>query len=122
MKKILIVDDDAKNIFALRLILKSRGFQCITAQSAEEAFKLLQAEDVSVILLDMMMPDMDGYQTLAILKDKQTTRSIPVVAVTAQAMTGDKEKCLEAGASAYISKPVDVNSLLTLLHKYIDKK
>ena len=119
VKKILIIDDDYRNTFALHAVLKAKGFQCLTAGSAEEGLKLLSnGSDVGVVLLDMMMPDMDGYETIQVLRN-QYQRDIPVISVTAQAMQGDEEKCLEAGATAYISKPVDIDKLLSLLQRYL---
>ena len=118
-KKILIIDDDYRNTFALHAVLKAKGFQCLTAGSAEEGLKLLSnGSDVGVVLLDMMMPDMDGYETIQVIRN-QYQRDIPVISVTAQAMQGDEEKCLEAGATAYISKPVDIDKLLSLLQRYL---
>lgn len=114
-RKILIIDDDARNIFALRAVLKARGFVCLTANSASEGLRVVgEEQDVGAVLLDMMMPEMDGYQALPIFLEK-TARQTPIIAVTAQAMTGDREKCLEAGADGYISKPIDVDQLLALL-------
>ena len=118
-KKVLIIDDDYRNTFALHAVLKAKGFQCVTANSAEEGLKLLSnGSDVGVILLDMMMPDLDGYETIQVIRN-QYHQDIPVISVTAQAMQGDEEKCLEAGANAYISKPVDVDKLLLLLQRYL---
>lgn len=118
-KKILIADDDAKNIFALKLVLQSKGYSCITAPGAHEAIELLRENpDTGIVLLDMMMPDMDGYEALQVLKSDKDTADIPVIAVTAQAMTGDKEKCLAAGADDYISKPIDIDALIIILKKY----
>lgn len=115
---ILIVDDDARNIFALSAILKTRGFSVVSADGMQAAFEHLGSGVVDVILLDMMMPDMDGYEALPALKNDARYRDIPVVAVTAQAMTGDRERCLAAGADAYLSKPVDLDQLLTILNVF----
>lgn len=115
-KKILIVDDDARNIFALSAVLRARDFDCISCLGAREALDVLNGnEPVNAVLIDMMMPDMDGYEALPLMKSIAHRTAVPVIAVTAQAMTGDKEKCLEAGADGYISKPVDVDKLMTLL-------
>nr|WP_293835320.1 response regulator [uncultured Arsenicibacter sp.] len=115
-KRVLIIDDDARNIFALKAILKSKSFDCLSCLHAEEALALLQTEEeVDVILLDMMMPDIDGYEAIPRIRSISTRRETPIFAVTAQAMVGDREKCLEAGADDYISKPIDVDKLLTLL-------
>ncbi|NIJ54301.1 response regulator [Dyadobacter arcticus] len=115
-KKVLIVDDDVRNIFALKATLKAKGFDCISCSGAPEALELLQAEqEVDVVLIDMMMPEMDGYEAIPLIKKLGQGRHIPVIAVTAQAMVGDKEKCLRAGADDYISKPIDVEKLLHIL-------
>lgn len=118
-KKILIIDDDNRNTFALNALLKSKGFLCGTAGSAEEGLKML-SEDAGfgLVLLDMMMPEMDGYEAINIIRHQQR-KNVPIISVTAQAMQGDEEKCLEAGADAYISKPVDVDKLLSLLARYL---
>lgn len=119
--KVLIVDDDTRNIFALSAVLKAKGYSCVSSPGSLEALKLLSANHtVGIILLDMMMPDMDGYELLATLR-KGSNADLPVIAVTAQAMPGDREKCLAAGADDYLSKPVDVDKLITLLDTYIKK-
>ncbi|TLV03246.1 response regulator [Dyadobacter luticola] len=115
-KKVLIVDDDARNIFALKATLKAKGFECISCMAATEALDILRSEqEVDAVLLDMMMPEMDGYEAIPLIKRMDSRENIPVIAVTAQAMVGDKEKCLQAGADDYISKPIDVEKLLKLL-------
>ena len=116
---LLIVDDDSRNIFALKAILRAKGFNCLSAASAREALALLEnSTPVDAVLLDMMMPDMDGYEALPHIKAIEKLRNMPVLAVTAQAMTGDREKCLAAGADDYVSKPIDVDKLLEILAKY----
>lgn len=115
-KKIMIVDDDARNIFALKATLKSKGFDCIACSGAEEALDILRTDQqVDAVLIDMMMPEMDGYEAIPLIKNLDNRTSLPIVAVTAQAMVGDREKCLEAGADDYISKPINVDKLLTVL-------
>ena len=114
--KILIIDDDARNIFALVAVLKSQGFSIVTAGSAAEGLDILGKEKVSVVLLDMMMPEIDGYQAIGLIRE--LGENIPIIAVTAQAMVGDRERCLAAGANAYVSKPVDVDELMALLNGY----
>jgi len=115
-KKILIVDDDARNIFALSAVLRARSFECVSCLSAEEALKMLKSDEkIDCVLIDMMMPDMDGYEAIPLIKQIPSRRKTPVISVTAQAMVGDREKCLEAGADGYISKPVNVDRLLELL-------
>lgn len=120
LKRILIVDDDNRNVFALKAVLKARGFDCLSALGMKEAFQLLNAEnDISIILLDMMMPDLDGYQAIPLIRNHETAGHVPIIAVTAQAMKGDRERCLEAGADDYISKPVNIDELLKAMNGLI---
>jgi two-component system, cell cycle response regulator DivK len=117
-KKILIVDDDPRNIFALKLTLKAKGYQTETSATGQDAIDLLEKDDqVGVVLMDMMMPDMDGYQTMKIIRKTPTMKNIKIIAVTAQAMPEDREKCLEAGADDYIIKPIDVDKLIKAIEK-----
>jgi two-component system, cell cycle response regulator DivK len=119
IRTILIIDDDNRNIFALTAVLKAKGFVVVSALSAKEGIQLLQTNrGIKVVLLDMMMPDMDGYEALRLIRNNEKLKNIPVVAVTAQAMVGDREKCLEAGADDYVSKPIDVDFLLRILNRY----
>jgi len=121
MKKVLIVDDDSKNIFALSAMLKSKGWETVTATSMQEAMDVLAiTKSISIILLDMMMPDMDGYEGLGIFRKDPLLKDFRVIAVTAQAMTGDREKCLAAGADEYVSKPIDIDRLLNLMNQFIN--
>ncbi len=118
-KLILIIDDDNRNIFALKAVLKAKGFNCLSAISAQEGFSIMEQHDsVAIVLMDMMMPDMDGYQAIAAMKKSAKMQNIPVLAVTAQAMVGDKERCLSAGASGYVSKPINVDELLMQIEKF----
>ena len=120
-KEILIIDDDSRNIFALTAVLKAKKYQCISAVSAVKGLELLEEnKNIGAVLMDMMMPEMDGYQAIGKMKSNTALQKIPVIAITAQAMTGDREKCLEAGADGYISKPVNVDELLVLLKKLSD--
>lgn len=115
-KRVLIVDDDARNIFALTATLRSRSFDCLSCTSAEEALRILRGnEPFDAVLIDMMMPEMDGYQAIPLIKQIPARESTPVISVTAQAMIGDREKCLRAGADGYISKPIDVDKLMLVL-------
>ncbi|MCD0478742.1 response regulator [Chryseobacterium sp. LC2016-29] len=117
-KKILIVDDDPRNIFALKLTLKARGYQIESSTMALEAIDMLKKDqNISVILMDMMMPEMDGYEAIKIIRNIPEISQIPVIAVTAQAMPEDRQKCLDAGAQDYVSKPIDVDVLLIALEK-----
>lgn len=119
-KEILIIDDDSKNIFALSAVLKSKKYPCVSAMSADQGLKILSAnKNIGVVLMDMMMPKMDGYEAIGKMKSNEELKNIPVIAVTAQAMVGDREKCVKAGADGYISKPVNVDELLRLLNKLI---
>jgi CheY-like chemotaxis protein len=118
IRKILIIDDDSRNIFALKAILTAKKFDCISRNGAKDALDLLKTDEkVDFILIDMMMPDMDGYEAIPLIKRMEKRKGTPVYAVTAQAMVGDKEKCLRAGADDYISKPINVDKLLKLLNK-----
>jgi CheY-like chemotaxis protein len=113
-RTILIIDDDNRNIFALTAVLKAKGFVVVSALSAKEGIQLLQTNrGIKVVLLDM-----DGYEALRVIRNNEKLKNIPVVAVTAQAMVGDREKCLEAGADDYVSKPIDVDFLLRILNRY----
>ena len=120
-KKIIIVDDDDRNIFALNAVLKSRGFTCIAASGAKEGLDILQKnKDVGIALIDMMMPGMDGYQMIAAIRKQPELQKIPLIAVTAQAMLGDREKCLEMGADNYIAKPINVDILFKIVDQYLN--
>ena len=119
-KKVLIIDDDAKNIFALSAVLRSKGYLCLSALSASDGLDLLShTHDIGIVLMDMMMPEMDGYTVIPKIKQNKYLDGIPVIAVTAQAMPGDKERCLAAGADGYLSKPVNVDKLLEILSAYL---
>ena len=118
--KILIIDDDPRNIFALTAVLKAKGFPCVSAASAEVGLEMLvQDKNIVVVLMDMMMPWMDGYQAISKMKENPALKHIPVIAVTAQAMLGDRERCLEAGAIGYVSKPINIDELIKLLNLYV---
>lgn len=118
-KRIVVVDDDPRNIFALCATLKAKGFECLSYPGAREALEMLRGTDVvDVVLIDMMMPEMDGYEAIPEIKKIGIRKGMPVIAVTAQAMQGDKEKCLRAGADAYISKPIDLDKLLELIARF----
>ena len=120
IKKIILIDDDDRNIFALNAVLSSRGYQCITAESGKEGLeKLKQNNDIGIALIDMMMPEMDGYQLIKEIRENENYKTFPLIAVTAQAMPGDKEKCLLVGANNYISKPIDIDGLLHMIKHYL---
>jgi len=119
-KKILIIDDDSRNIFALTAVLKAKKYTCLSADSASKGFDLIENDrDIAIVLMDMMMPDMDGYQAMAKMKELPNLKNIPVIAVTAQAMVGDKERCLAAGAVGYVSKPIKIDELITQINNHL---
>jgi signal transduction histidine kinase/DNA-binding response OmpR family regulator/CHASE3 domain sensor protein len=122
-KKVLIVDDDVRNIYSLTKALEIFKMNVITAFDGKEAIKILEENpDTDVVLLDMMMPNMDGYETAEKIRSNPKFLSLPLIAVTAKAMTGDREKCIKAGASDYITKPVDIDQLLSLLRVWLYDK
>ncbi|WP_114792502.1 response regulator [Niabella yanshanensis] len=119
-KTILIVDDDNRNIFALELTLKARKYRYISCTSAAEGLQILRTNNtIGLVLMDMMMAEMDGYETIRIIRASAEYADVPVIAVTANAMSGDREKCLEAGANGYISKPINVDQLLDMIEKWL---
>ena len=118
--KVLVVDDDARNIFALTTILENQEMQVLTATNGRQAIDIIRATpDLSVVLMDIMMPEMDGYETMREIRKDPLFRTLPILALTAKAMKGDREKCLQAGASDYIAKPVDTDQLLSLLRVWL---
>ncbi|HEY9734847.1 MAG TPA: response regulator [Trichocoleus sp.] len=119
-KKVLIVDDDVRNIFALTSLLEQYEMEVLFAENGQAGLEVLQAHpDVDVILMDVMMPEMDGYQTTQAIRQQDRFRSLPIITLTAKAMQGDREKCIEAGASDYIPKPVNTEQLLSLLRLWL---
>jgi CheY-like chemotaxis protein len=121
-KKVLVVDDDIRNIFAMTSILEPFQMHVISAETGREAIDVLQRmTDIDIVLMDIMMPDMDGYDTMRAIRKLSKFRTLPIIALTAKAMTGDREKCIEAGASDYISKPVDTQQLLGLLRLWLHR-
>ncbi len=119
-KVILIVDDDNRNIFALGLTLKAKGYQVVSCVLATDAIRLLEDQNnISLVLMDMMMPEIDGYEAIRLIQSSTVIKDVPIIAVTAQAMSGDREKCLAAGAQAYVSKPIDIDLLLVEIERLI---
>ena len=119
-RKVLVVDDDVRNIFALNSLLERHGMNVISATNGQDAIKLLEENpDVSLILTDVMMPEMDGYETMRRIRDIPAFRTLPIIALTAKAMRGDREKCLQAGASDYVAKPVNTEQLLSLVRMWL---
>jgi CheY-like chemotaxis protein len=119
-RKVLIVDDDVRNIFALTTFLERSEMSVSYAESGRDGIAKLQEDgDIDVVLMDVMMPEMDGYETMRAIREQPRFRTLPLIAVTAKAMKGDREKCIEAGASDYIAKPVDMDQLLSLLRVWL---
>jgi CheY-like chemotaxis protein len=115
-RKVLIIDDDVRNIFSLTSALEMHGMEVVFAENGREGIeKLVETPGIDVVLVDIMMPEMDGYETLREMRKLPQFAQIPLIAVTAKAMKGDREKCLEAGATDYVSKPVDIDQLLAVL-------
>jgi len=121
-RKVLVVDDDIRNIFALNSLLERHSMQVITATNGQEAIKLVEStDDLSLVLMDVMMPEMDGYETMRRIRSKHQFRLLPIIALTAKAMKGDREKCLEAGASDYVAKPVNTDQLLSMVRTWLHR-
>jgi HAMP domain-containing protein/CheY-like chemotaxis protein/signal transduction histidine kinase len=121
-RKVLVVDDDIRNIFALNSLLERHNMEVITATNGQEAIKLVEStENLSLVLMDVMMPEMDGYETMRRIRMRQEFRMLPIIALTAKAMKGDREKCWEAGASDYVAKPVNTDQLLSLVRLWLHR-
>jgi CheY-like chemotaxis protein len=121
-KKVLVVDDDVRNIFALSSALERRGMRVLTAGTGREAISILESTpDLAIVLMDIMMPEMDGYETMQVIRQNSSFRRLPIIALTAKAMKGDREKCLEAGASEYLAKPVNTEQLLSALRTWLHR-
>ncbi|MEA2895296.1 MAG: hypothetical protein QOJ84_911, partial [Bradyrhizobium sp.] len=118
----LLVDDDARNIFALSSVLERRGMKVLTATTGSEAVALVESNpEIAIVLMDIMMPQMDGYQTIGVIRKNPAFRRLPIIALTAKAMKGDREKCLEAGASDYLAKPVNTEQLLLAIRMWLHR-
>jgi CheY-like chemotaxis protein/signal transduction histidine kinase/HAMP domain-containing protein len=121
-KTALLVDDDARNIFALSSVLERRGMKVLTATTGSEAIALVRSNpDIAIVLMDIMMPQMDGYQTIGVIRQNPSMTRLPIIALTAKAMKGDREKCLEAGASDYLAKPVNTEQLLLAIRMWLHR-
>jgi CheY-like chemotaxis protein len=121
-KRILVVDDDVRNIFSLTSVLEDHGMSVRFAENGKDALSALKEDpEVDAILMDVMMPEMDGYETTRAIREMPEFKSLPIIALTAKAMKGDREKCIAAGASDYITKPVDTEQLLSLLRVWLYK-
>jgi CheY-like chemotaxis protein len=120
--KILIVDDDIRNIYSLTSVLESYDAEVMHAERGKDGILILeQTPGIHVALIDIMMPDMDGYETMQQIRSRPQLAEVPLIAVTAKAMKGDRQKCLDAGASDYIAKPVDIDLLLALLRVWVGR-
>jgi CheY-like chemotaxis protein len=116
-RRILVVDDDVRNLFALASLLEDRGMEVLFSETGREALAILGSDHgIDLVLMDIMMPQMDGYETIGAVRAIPALRDLPIIAVTAKAMQGDREKSIAAGASDYITKPVDPDKLMSLIH------
>jgi CheY-like chemotaxis protein len=122
-KNILVVDDDVRNLFALTTVFERQNINVITAESGKEAIQIINDDQtrVDMVLMDIMMPEMDGYETTQKIRREHKNSSLPIIAVTAKAMKGDRQKCIEAGASDYITKPLKIDQLLSLMRIWFYK-
>jgi CheY-like chemotaxis protein len=121
-KKVLVIDDDVRNIFALTSLLEDHHLKVLHAENGRAGIELLRiTSDVDLVLMDIMMPEMDGYETMRAIRQEPQFRSLPIVALTAKAMKGDRAKCIEAGASDYITKPVDLEQLFSVLRVSVNR-
>jgi len=119
-RKVLIVDDDMRNIFALATVLEEHAMETVSADNGRDAIRLLQSEPgIDIVLMDIMMPELDGMETIREIRRDPKLKNLPIVAVTAKAMKGDREKCIEAGAWDSLSKPVDTEQLLAVLRAWL---
>jgi len=122
-RKVLIVDDDVRNIFALTSTLESYNMNVLHAENGQEGIKLLEAtEGIEAVLMDIMMPEMDGYEAITAIRHIDHFKKLPIIALTAKAMKADRDHCLEVGASDYISKPLDIDHLLSLLRVWFSRQ
>jgi CheY-like chemotaxis protein len=121
-KKVLVVDDDVRNLFALTAVFERSNLDVITAESGREALEILNNDKkIDIVLMDIMMPEMDGYETIQIIRKEPRNKALPIIAVTAKAMIGDRQKCISSGASDYITKPVKTDQLLSLMRVWLIK-
>ncbi len=119
-KRILLADDDMRNVFAMSKILREKGMEVLKAEDGAKALKVLEQEsDIHLVLMDIMMPIMDGYETMKKIREQERFAKLPVIALTAKAMKGDREKCIESGASDYLTKPVDMERLLSMMRVWL---
>jgi CheY-like chemotaxis protein len=119
-KKVLVVDDDVRNIFAITSVLEQHDMEVVYAENGRAALEKLAAEDgVDVVLMDIMMPEMDGYEATRRIRQLKQFQGLPVIALTAKAMKGDRDKCIQVGCSDYVTKPVDPDQLVSLLRVWL---
>jgi len=119
-KKVLIVDDDMRNTFALATVLEDKQMEIVVAENGNEALGLLDKHpDINIVLMDIMMPELDGYEAMQKIRAQERFCKLPIIALTAKAMKGDKAKCIEAGANDYLSKPVDTDKLISLMRVWL---
>jgi len=121
-RKVLVVDDDSRNIYALAAALEGHRMQVVSAESGREGIERLMTDpEIDLVLMDIMMPEMDGYETIRRIRQNPNYKNLPIIALTAKAMKGDRESCIAAGASEYISKPVDIDQLISLLRAWLNR-
>jgi CheY-like chemotaxis protein len=122
-KKVLVVDDDVRNLFAITTVFEKYNINVITAESGKEAIEIMNdpGANIEMVLMDIMMPEMDGYETMQKIRREHKNNNLPIIAVTAKAMKGDRQKCLEAGASDYITKPLKMDQLLSMMRIWFYK-
>ena len=118
-RKALVVDDDVRNVYALATVLEDHGMTVVSANSGIDALSLMSTQSLDIVLMDIMMPEMDGIATMREARKLPSCRDLPIIAVTAKAMKGDRERCIEAGAWDYLSKPVDSQQLLAVLRSWL---
>ena len=118
--RLLLVDDDVRNMFAMSKALRAKGLNVVMAQDGHKALKQLESiSGIDLVLMDIMMPGMDGYDTMREIRKEAAWRHLPIIALTAKAMRGDREKCIEAGASDYLAKPVDLDKLFSMMRVWL---
>ena len=122
-RTVLIIDDDKRNILTLSAVLRAKGFKVESALDGIAGIEVLKSNpDIDLVLMDMMMPEMDGYETMKAMRKQKKWEKTPIIAVTAKAMLDDRKKCIQAGASDYISKPIDSDQLISLLQDWLHNK